>query len=132
MGVFSGDYKCTNAIKSAMKIRWSINNILNPKLKSPIRIGIGADYGKTLITKVGKGRDQNNQDLIWVGQACNYASHYCQEANQTIIISERTYNKMAKECKLDGKGNNMWKYKHLTLKNNDKIRCCETTYTWEI
>ena len=132
MGVFSGSLKCTNAVKSGMKVRWAIDNILNKKLSAGIKIGVGVDYGKTLITKVGKGRDINNQDLIWVGPACNYASHYCQEASQSIIISERTYNKMHKGCKLNNEGGNMWNYKYIKLKNDAQIKCCETTYRWGI
>lgn len=132
MGVFSGDSKCTNAVKSAMKIRSAINKILNQYLNPGIRIGCGVEFGDTLITKVGKGRDANNQDLIWVGEACNYASHYCQEADQSVVISQKTYNRMNESCKFDGDGKNMWKYKTVNLKNGDTIKLIETTYTWSI
>jgi class 3 adenylate cyclase len=132
MGVFSGDSKCTNAVKSAMKIRWAVNKILNTNLSTNIRIGAGVEFGDTLITKVGKGRDINNQDLIWVGEACNFASHYCQEANQSVIISQKTYDRMHESCKYDGESKNMWKYKTVALKNGELINLIETTYIWEI
>jgi adenylate cyclase len=132
MGVFSGDRKCTNAVKAAMKIRYGIDKILSPQLDKPLKIGLGVDFGKTLIVKVGRGRNVNNQDLIWVGEACNYASHYCQEAEQSIIISQRTYDRMNRSCKLDGDNKNMWKYKKITLKNNDVIKVIESTYRWSI
>ncbi len=32
MAVFSGDNKCTNAVKTAMQINWAIRNILNTHL----------------------------------------------------------------------------------------------------
>lgn len=60
MGVFVGGMKNSNAVKAAMQIQWAIRNILNPKLSATIKCGGGIDYGKILVTKVGKGRDKNN------------------------------------------------------------------------
>jgi class 3 adenylate cyclase len=89
MGVFSGDRKNNNAVEAALNIRWAISNILNPQFKPEyaINIGLGIDTGETLITKVGKGRDASNNDLVWVGKACNYASHMCSYAMNAIYIS---------------------------------------------
>jgi class 3 adenylate cyclase len=133
MGVFAGGSKRTNATKAAMKIRWAITNVLNPNLKEGLNIGCGIDVGKTLITKVGKGRDINNNDLIWIGKACNYASHLTQSANNTIIISKSVYDSIAAEAKYkdaDTKQINMWTVKQITLKNKTVINVYESTYTW--
>jgi len=135
MGIFAGGSKCTNAVKSAMKIRWAVNKLLSPHLKQPIKIGCGIDFGKTLIIKVGKGRDDNNKDLVWVGQASNYAAHLSDIGNNTIIISERTYNRMGASTKwanTDEKTQNMWKYKYLTLNNGKKIKVLESNWIWEM
>jgi adenylate cyclase len=131
MGVFSGNSKNNNAVKAAMQINWAIRNILNPILSSHVSCGIGIDYGKILITKVGKGRNIENNDLIWVGQACNHASHLSNEAGNSIIISERTYNVLNDSRKLSN-GINIWKLKRLTLKNNSQINCYETSYQWDV
>jgi len=135
MGIFSGKSKCTNAVKSAMKIRWAVDELLSTHLKQPIKIGCGIDFGKTLIIKVGKGRDDNNKDLVWVGQASNYAAHLSDIGNNSIIISERTYNRMGPSTtwkNADEKTENMWKYKHLTLNNGKKIKVLESNWTWGI
>jgi adenylate cyclase len=135
MGVFSGDSKRSNAAKAALKIRWSITNILNPNLKQTVIIGCGIDVGKTLITKVGKGRDANNNDLIWIGKACNYASHLTNSASNSIIISEGVYNWLNAETKFQDpttKLIDMWKKKTLTLKNNTTITVYESTYSWSL
>ncbi len=135
MGVFAGDQKRTNATKAAMNIRWAISEILNPNLTTPIKIGCGVDVGKTLITKVGKGRDVDNNDLIWIGKACNYASHLTQEANNSIIISPNVYNNMLEKTKFKdsvNKTGNMWTAKKITLKNNKQIDAYETTFHWAI
>ncbi|MFW5700774.1 MAG: hypothetical protein ACOCWM_03705 [Cyclobacteriaceae bacterium] len=132
MGVFSGDTKCTSAVKSAMKINWAIRNILNNNLEIPLRCGIGIDFGKTLITKVGKGRDENNRDLIWVGQACNNASHFCQEATNSIIISSRTFNRMHESVKISSNNKNMWTNKRIVIKSGREIECYESTWGWVV
>jgi len=132
MAVFSGESKCSNSVQAGMKIIWSIRNILNKKINPKISCGIGIDFGKTLITKVGKGRNVNNNDLVWVGQACNYASHYCQEADNSVIISNNTFNRISKSCKFSSKNENMWSEVYIELKNKTKISCYETTWEWSI
>ncbi len=135
MGVFAGNSKRTNATRTAMKIRWAIINILNPHLKTPLRIGCGIDIGKTLITKVGKGRDINNNDLIWIGKACSYSSHLTQEADQSIIISPDVYEYMHADTKFkdaESKTENMWTFRKLILKNNKQIDVYESTFYWGI
>jgi adenylate cyclase len=133
MGVFAGDSKRTNATKAAMKIRWAITNILNQNLKEELNIGCGIDLGKTLITKVGKGRDINNNDLIWIGKACNYASHLTQCATNSIVIGKSIYDNLAADVKYkdpDTKRINMWTVKQITLKNKKVINVYESTYSW--
>lgn len=135
MGVFSGGSKCTNAVKSAMKIRSTITDLLNKKISPPIRIGCGIDFGETLITKVGKGRNINNHDLVWLGQACNYAAHLSNEGGDSIVISERTYNRMGAQTKWknsETKTENMWKYKNITLKGGKEVKVLESIWTWDL
>lgn len=132
MGVFSGDRKNNNAVEAALNIRWAISNILNPKFKPEfaINIGIGIDTGKTLITKVGKGRDLSNNDLVWVGKACNYASHMCNESRNMIYISPTVYGVLDGTNK-ESDGKNIWTNVNMTLKNGNVVPCYRTTYWWE-
>lgn len=130
MGVFAGPYKNCNAAKAGMNIMWAIRNILNSKISTKVSCGIGIDYGKILITKVGKGSNPNNNDLVWVGPAANYASHLATEANNTIIISDKTYKQLDDGRKLSN-GINMWRQKQLTLKNKQQILCYESSYEWD-
>lgn len=130
MGVFSGDRKNNNAVEAALNIRWAISNILNQHLGTAgISIGIGIDCGDTLITKVGKGRDISNNDLVWVGKACNYASHMCNESENKIYISPTVYGRLA-EKNLVAKGLNIWTKANMILKNGKTISCYQTNYWW--
>lgn len=130
MGVFAGERKRSNAVKAAMQIQWAIRNILNPTLQTNIICGAGVDNGKTLVTKVGKGRNTENQDLVWIGKACNYASHLSNEAENTTIISADTFTNMCKENKTSSDGKEMWTQKVLTLINGNKIICYESSWVW--
>ncbi len=132
MGVFSGDGKNNNAVESAMNIRWAISNILNPRLpkKNPLNIGIGIDTGEILITKVGRGYKDSNNDLVWIGKACNYASHMCNESQNKIYISPTVYGRLAERNKV-ANGENMWQSINMRLKNGDLVNCYQTSYWWE-
>jgi len=127
MGVFVGKSKNGNAVKSAMQIQWAIRNILNPKFATKIVCGGGIDFGEILVTKVGKGRDKNNNDLVWIGKADNYASHLSNEAYNSIIISSESF-KVLHVDRIKYNGINMWNPKELVLKTGVKIKCYETTF----
>jgi class 3 adenylate cyclase len=131
MGVFSGKWKCSNATQAAMKIKWAVKNILNAHLEVPIEIGTGIDFGNTLISKVGKGRDSNNNDLVWIGKACNYASHLSGHGRNSTIITTRTYNRINDKSKFSGE-KDMWTKKTLTLKNEKTIYIYESKWGWVI
>lgn len=130
MGVFSGDFKCSNACEAALKIKWSVINLLNPKIKTPLSIGVGVDYGKTMITKVGKGRDSNNSDLVWIGKACNHASHLSSFGNNSTYISKGVYNKINDSSKYSDKGENMWTSGTITIKNEEKVPIYYSRWGW--
>jgi len=134
MGVFSGKRKRSNAVKASMQIHWAVRTILNPTLKTSIHIGAGVDNGVTLVTKVGKGRNTENQDLVWIGKASNYASHLSNEADNSTIISVDTFTNMDKENKIlsSSKPIEIWKKKVLVLKNDKKVVCYESSTAWEI
>lgn len=129
MGVFVGASKNSNAVKAAMQIQWAIRNILNPKLETKITCGGGIDSGKILVTKIGKGRNKNNNDLVWIGKADNYASHLANEAKNTIIISTNSYDVLVADRKVSD-GKNMWQSKILTLKDGTNVNCYESRYGW--
>jgi adenylate cyclase len=133
MGVFSGDRKNNNAVEAALNIRWAISNILNKKLNTgyEINIGIGIDTGQTLITKVGTGRDISNNDLVWVGKGCNYASHMCHESENKIYISPTVYSNLLESNKVSNSVN-MWENVFIKLKNSKLISCYKTNYWWEV
>lgn len=84
------------------------NNVNNKK----IECGIGIDYGKVLVTKVGMygvedvEQKENEMDCVWVGKVTNYSSKYSDLAEGgQIFVSQSVYNNMSNELK----NKNIWK-----------------------
>ena len=80
---FSGDYKCTHAAKAALQMAWFVKEVLKPKVQQYFNnnnqlynmvfdFDIGIDVGTILVVRGGI-RGENNNDLVWAGNATNYA-----------------------------------------------------------
>lgn len=119
--VFNGDSKRTNAVKAALQMKWFCQYILKPKIDTYFQsnkqlqdldfsFGIGVDVGRVLIIRGGiKG--ENNNDLVWVGNATNYAVKLSSlsEDGYHVHISEDVYSGMNDSSKFGGALNaNMW------------------------
>lgn len=118
---FNGDSKCTHAAKAALQMSWFCTNVMKPKLKSyfannkalegfEFGYGIGIDVGKVLVVRGGI-RGENNNDLVWVGNATNYAVKLSGRGTSScpVYISQDMYKNMNKTSKYGGKDNlDMW------------------------
>src|SRR4030043_829027 len=105
---FVGDSKRTNTAKAALQMSWFAQEILKPKLDAVFQnnqqlsgdsiefdYGIGIDVGKVLVVRGGI-RGENNNDLVWVGNATNYAVKLSalSKDGYHIYISEDVYKNM--------------------------------------
>lgn len=125
MGVFldslddNGDVLISSvdkAVEAARAMQTCIDYALNKHLKNhvggkTISCGIGIDYGKVLLTKVGMygvekdDSKENETDCVWVGSCTNRASKYSDLADGgEIFISENVYNKLSSSLKPE----NVW------------------------
>lgn len=88
MIVFPPDGCYTKAVDCAMTI-YQVALHINEKFSNiDFKCGIGIDYGKINVMKVGikkKGvENDDNKGLVWIGYPANYASRLCDNANKTI------------------------------------------------
>lgn len=102
------------AINCARAIQTVVDFSLNKHLKNNvngkiIECGIGIDYGKVLVTKVGMygvekdDTKENEVNCVWVGNTTNHASKYSDiAASNEIFISSNVYKKLSQELKQDG------------------------------
>lgn len=105
------DKAVDKAISSARCLQTVIDFSLNKNLKNNvngkiINCGIGIDFGKVLVTKVGMygveddENKENEVDCVWVGNTTNYASKYSDIAlGGEIFISDNVYKELSDESK---------------------------------
>ena len=142
---FAGDSKRTNAAKAALQMSWFAQKVLKPKLNATFQnnqqlngqvfgfnYGIGIDVGKVLIVRGGI-RGENNNDLVWVGNATNYAVKLSglSEGDYHVYISEDVYKKMEESSKMGGNPKkNMWEERVWTKMDNMKVY--RSNWTWTL
>lgn len=78
MGVYISGSKNTAAVRTAMKIRYVVDEIVNtarrnqhPKNEYAVRHVIGVDTSELFVARTGV---RGVNDLVWVGRAANYAA----------------------------------------------------------
>ncbi len=102
--VFDGGRKCNNAVKASMKMSYFCTEVLKSKVEAYLEshkvpadlnfgFGIGIHVGKVLIVRGGIRGDKNN-DLVWVGNATNFAVKLSTLATSVyrIYISQKVYS----------------------------------------
>ena len=131
------------AVRSAMKMKYAITQIVNETLKdyTDIDFGIGIDCGEILATKVGVGGNNDNKDLIWIGNAVNRSTKISDECKSPdcIGISKAVYEKLDDSLLYHENKNqwgfstrdNIWSTSWLTY-NESYETMYKTTYLIEI
>lgn len=89
MVVFAEDGCFKNAVNSAVLLHSFSSYILNRHFKNAfIKCGIGIDYGKMLVVKVGTVKhgasNSDYKSLIWLGPPANIASKLADMANKSF------------------------------------------------
>jgi class 3 adenylate cyclase len=144
---FIGDTKRTDAVKAAMQMSWFAQKVLKPKLDAVFQnnrqlsdqgiefdFGIGIDVGKVLVVRGGI-RGENNNDLVWVGNATNFAVKLSSlskgKDGYHIYISENVYKNMANSSKFGGDPKlNMWEERIWTVMDN--LTIYRSNWTWTV
>ncbi len=107
MGVFVGGSKNTNAAKTALKINWALREIVNPANKrvygdNGYELGhvIGIDTSSILACRIGV---RNDNDIVWVGRAANYAAKLSGlSSDYPIFITAVVPRQTGSKCKIWG------------------------------
>jgi class 3 adenylate cyclase len=113
MAVYLGDYKNSSASKAAQKIKYAVNSLINPTLKSQyprtdyvVQHRVGIDTGKLLVARTTV---RGNNDLVWVGPAANYAAKMAAiHGKYATYISAAVYKRISEEAKFHDDGTDMW------------------------
>jgi len=126
MAVFIGDFKNTVAARTALKINYAVNEIVNPALKAQypkenfvLKHVVGVDTSKLLVARIGV---RNDNDIVWAGRAGNHAAKLTEISNDVpIFITGDVFDKLADGSKLGANGQPMWTRRQWTPMNNARI-----------
>ncbi len=124
MGVFIGDSKNSSAAKAALRINWALLKIVNPANQRLYGDGaynlahvIGIDTSRIFACRIGA---RNDNDLVWVGRAANYAAKLTEiSEDYPVYITERVFDKLHDTSKYGGTPSRMmWEKRWWTKMNN--------------
>jgi len=131
MAVYIGDYKNTNAAKTALNINWAVQKIVNDELQKQYpdnsfraQQAVGIDTGKLWVAKTGV---RGSNDLVWVGRAANYAAKLCslRDGAKVSWITEPVFNVMKDSVKFSSDGQQMWEKRYW-----EKYSCSVYCSSW--
>ena len=112
MAVFIGNKKNSNAARTALKINFAVNKIINPAIKDQypkrnysIKHVVGIDTSDLFIARTGI---RGANDLVWVGRAANYAAKLSARSGPATQITSDVYDMLLKISKFGQNGKNMW------------------------
>ena len=98
MAFYMGENAAVRAVRSAMKIKGAVVEILNPILENKtgnkLNFGIGIAQGNFLVVKSGVAGEEMYQDLIWIGWPTYHAFEYGDKARspKNIWLSKNVFN----------------------------------------
>ena len=113
MAVFLGGMKNTHAVRSALKLKYAVDEIINPLVEAQYPTGpytikqvVGVDTSPLFIARTGI---RGSNDLVWIGRASNHAAKLSALTGFSSWISAEVYNVMNDSVKIGSRGEQMWK-----------------------
>ena len=99
MAVFIGDSKNTVAARTALKINFAVQEIVNPAILSQypnagysVKHVVGIDTSHLFVARTGIRGGAN--DLVWVGRAANYAAKLSARSGPATQITTEVYDNL--------------------------------------
>lgn len=136
MAVFIEGAKNTNAVKSALKINWAVSNIVNKEISEMYGVNfyrlshvIGIDTSSLMASRIGV---RNDNDLVWVGRAANYAAKLTGiNEGYSVYITGDVFDTMLDDAKYGGNPSRlMWEERKWTKMND--MRVYRSSWIWEL
>lgn len=136
MAVFIGNSKNTNAARAALKINWAVENLVNPGIREQypnngyqMKHVVGIDTSHIFASRIGV---RNDNDIVWVGRAANYAAKLTAlSEGYPIYITGDVYDKLNESLKLGGNPRrSMWERRSWTAMSDMTVY--RSNWTWTV
>ena len=112
MAVYTGKKKDNKAVRSALKLNYAVQRIVNPAISElypnstySVKHSVGIDTSQLFVARTGV---RGANDLVWVGRAANYAAKLSERSGPATQITAAVYEHLAQSCINGGNGHNMW------------------------
>jgi class 3 adenylate cyclase len=135
MGIFIGGLKNTTAAKTALQINWAVQNVVNPRLR--IQYGadayqmkhvVAVDTSTIFACRIGV---RNDNDIVWVGRAANYAAKLAAINEYPVYITGTVFDNMLDRSKFGGDPKRlMWEERAWTAMN--RMRIFRSNWSWRV
>ncbi len=128
----------TSCVRAAMSVKWLLDVELSPLFETyeKLDFGIGVDWGEVFIVRAGLPRDDNNNDLVFMGECVNFAVVIGEQAKSPghVEISETTYSNL-EDSAIHGTQNDqkvdMWSNGTVKWKG-EEYKTKVTTWYWKL
>ncbi|MBD8479763.1 adenylate/guanylate cyclase domain-containing protein [Microbacterium sp. CFBP 8794] len=107
MAVYIGDSKNSAAARTALRIKWAVDNILQPAIQAQytsnsfkLRQKVGIASSQTMVSRTGI---RGSNDLVWVGNAANFAAKLAAfDRGYSSYLTEAVYDSLNAASKYGG------------------------------
>lgn len=134
MAVYIGNTKNTDAARTALKINYAVQEIINPvvsdlynSLGYSVKHVVGIDTSNLFVARTGI---RGANDLVWVGRAANYAAKLSGRTGPSTQITAEVYNQLDDEAKFGQNRQNMWSSEIAWELGSKQIYT--STWWWEV
>lgn len=144
MGVFSGAAKEDRAVKSAMKIKWAVRDLVTPAIHTEfpalkasgwkLKQVSGIATGETLLARAGF---RGNDDMISLGVAPNLAAKLSDLRasdvdNYDVLVGAGTHKVLSNECIKSKDGVDMWAGTYSISMGGGSYSFYKTRFWWPL
>ena len=134
MAVYTGRRTVERAVKSALKLYYVVQELINPAVQEltsgtrfAMRQSVGVDTSELLVAKTGI---RTANDLVWVGRAANYAAKLSSRRAPATHITAEVYDQLPSELKTGDGGRQMWTAE--TLREIGNRRVYSSSWYWRL
>lgn len=103
MAIFTGGLKNTSAARCALKINFAVQHIIQPIIDTNyssksflLKHVVGIDTSQLHAARIGV---RNDNDLVWIGRAANYAAKLTSLADKATWITKDVHDKLRDDLK---------------------------------
>ena len=112
MAVYTGGSKNDRAVRTALKINFAVQEIINPAIKDEypttsfsVRQAVGVDTSELFVARTGI---RGFNELVWVGRAANYAAKLSARSGAASQITAEVHDRLSEGVTYDQNGQRMW------------------------